>query len=1217
MSGNGITVETLVDQHTFASTLIDTGNLSYSLISPRLVKRAGLQCLPISPRVLEGVTEEPGTIRRVARLTIDIQGYKDTIWGYVAPSHPGYDLILGRPWMNKRQVTIAPSKKSIYIHSSHQRIRLISTEDRPIPKDLQLKRIGATAYYTYIRRSKNDKTVQIFAASLQDIEKALAPKKKVDVMSYLPKAHQHMAWIFDPKTAAKMPPLRGPEIDHRIELEKDENGKEKEPPWGPLYNMSRGELLVLRKELISLLDKGWIRASSSPAASPVLFAKKPGGGLRFCVDYRALNAITKKDRYPLPLIQETFNNIAKAKWFTKIDVSAAFHRIRINAGDEWKTAFRTRFGLYEWLVTPFGMANAPSTFQRYINWTLREYMDDFCSAYLDDVLIYTNGTLKEHQQNTNKVLEAMGKAGLPLDIKKCEFDVKCTKYLGFVIEAGKGLKMDPDKVKAIKEWEPPVNVKGVRSFLGFANFYRRFIKNYSEIAAPLTRLTGDVTFRWGEVEQQAFDKLKEIFITEPVLAQWDPDRETILETDSSGYVVAGVLSQYDDQGLLRPVAYYSKKMTSAQSNYEIHDKELLAVICCIAEWDGMLRSLKKFTVITDHKNLEYFGKPRQLSERQMRWAQFLGKFPNMEIAYRPGADNVRADALSRRHQDMPANGSDARISRRFLQVFKPATATIDKDPADDEALKIFRCSVERPTVFSYPVSAPPTPPAQHRLEQLWEEAREKDQVYQSAWKAVRDGERKFPTALDLKLSISECRLDDSGNLLYRDRKWVPDSEPLRTGIIHKMHSSRALGHPGRNLTYQAVAREYFWPLLSNSVRQYVRNCSVCGRVKPWRDGLQGLLRPLPIPERIWKEVSMDFITGLPESEGCTNLMVVTDRLSKDVVLMGLADITTESVAKAYMNHVVAYHWLPDYITSDRGSQFVSHMWARLCELMSIERRLSSGYHPETDGSTERMNATVQAYLRAFCDWNQSNWKSNLGMAKIAITAREARSTRMSPFFMQHGYEVDPVQIAIKYGPENKPKGKRVQDEHEKAENIVERLRQSIQLAQAIMGEAQQDQELQANKRRKQAPQLRVGDKVWLKLGDHFKTKRPSRKLDWKNLKYTVLEIVGPSAVKLNTPGRVHPVFNVNMLRLASSDPLPSQPQDDNEPEPIEVDGEEMYLVEEILEERGQGHRKQYLVKWEGYPDPTWEPAVNLKETDALKDWKHATQEGSKPKKGGT
>jgi transposase InsO family protein len=1217
MSSNGITVETLVNRHAFASTLIDTGNLAYSLISPRLVKRAGLQCLSISPRRLEGVTEESGTIRKVARLTIDIEGYKDTIWGYVSPTHPGYDLILGRPWMNKRQVTIAPSKRSIYIHSTHQRIRLISTEDRPISKNQRLKRISAVAYYTYIRHLKKDKPVQIFAASLQDIEKALAPKKKVNVMPLLPKAHQHMAWIFDPKTAARMPPIRGPEIDHRIELEKDEHGKEKEPPWGPLYNMSRGELLVLRKELISLLDKGWIRTSSSPAASPVLFAKKPGGGLRFCVDYRALNAITKKDRYPLPLIQETFNNITKAKWFTKIDVSAAFHKIRINAGDEWKTAFRTRFGLYEWLVTPFGMANAPSTFQRYINWTLRKYIDNFCSAYLDDVLIYTDGTRKEHQRNTNKVLEAMGKAGLPLDITKCEFDVKSTKYLGFVIEAGKGLRMDPEKVKAIKEWEAPVNVKGVRSFLGFANFYRRFIKNYSGLTAPLTRLTGDVPFQWGETEQQAFDKLKEIFVTEPVLAQWDPDKETILETDSSGYVVAGVLSQYDNQGLLRPVAYYSKKMTCTQSNYEIHDKELLAVICCIAEWDGMLRSLQKFTVITDHKNLEYFGKPRQLSERQMRWAQFLGKFPNMEIAYRPGVDNVRADALSRRHQDMPINSSDDRISRRFLQIFKPTTATTDEELADDEALRSFRCSVKTPVIACYPVSSSATLLAQHRLEQLWEEAKEGDQTYQSAWKAVKDGERKFPTVLDLKLSIAECCLDESGNLLYRDRKWVPESEPLRTGIIHAIHASRVLGHPGRNLTYQAVAREYFWPSMSKSVRQYVRNCSVCGRVKPWRDGLQGLLRPLPIPERIWKEVSIDFMIDLPESDGCTNLMVVTDRLSKDVVLVGLGDITTDSVAKAYINHVVAYHWLPDYITSDRGPQFVSHMWTKLCELTGVERRLSSGYHPETDGSTERMNATVQAYLRAFCDWGQTNWKSNLGMAKIAITARQAQSTKMSPFFMQHGYEVDPLQIAVRYGPENRPRGRRVQKDYEKAERIVEKLRQSIQLAQATMGEAQQEQERQANQRRKQSPQLRVGDKVWLKLGDHYKTKRPSRKLDWKNAKYTVLEIVGPNAVKLNTPGRVHPVFNVNMLRLASSDPLPSQPQDDNEPEPIEVDGEEMYLVEEILKEKGDRQRKQYLVKWEGYSDPTWEPASSLKHTNALQEWKHAQEEGSQPKKGGT
>lgn len=242
-------------------------------------------------------------------------------------------------------------------------------------------------------------------------------------------------------------------------------------------------------------------------------------------------------------------------------------------------------------------------------------------------------------------------------------------------------------------------------------------------------------------------------------------------------------------------------------------------------------------------------------------------------------------------------------------------------------------------------------------------------------------------------------------------------------------------------------------------------------------------------------------------------------------------------------------------------------------------------------------------MRAFCDWNQRNWKCNLGMAKIAITAREARSTKMAPFFLQHGYNVDPVQIAVRYGPQGRPRGKKVRLEHEKAESIVQRLRQSLELAQACMGEAQQEQERQANRQRQASPQLRIGDKVWLRLGKHFKTRRPNRKLDWKNLKYTVLELVGPNAVKLNTPGRVHPVFNVNDLRLASSDPLPSQPIDDDEPEPITEDGEIKYFVEEILDERTRGRGKQYLVKWLGYAEPDWQPAANLTNTEALIAWK--------------
>ncbi|KAH0829387.1 hypothetical protein FOPE_10738 [Fonsecaea pedrosoi] len=225
--------------------------------------------------------------------------------------------------------------------------------------------------------------------------------------------------------------------------------------------MSREELLVLRKTLIELLDKGFIRVSNSPAAAPVLFVRKLGGGLRFCVDYRGLNKITKKDRYPLPLIYETLRNIGRVKWYTKLDVIAAFHQIRITKGDEWKTAFRTRYGLYEWLVTPFRLANTPSTFQKYINWALRDYLDVFYSAYIDDILIYSYGSLTQHREHVRKVLQRLREAGLRIDIDKCEFEVKSTKYLRFIIEAEKGVRMDPEKVKAILDWEAPKTVKGV------------------------------------------------------------------------------------------------------------------------------------------------------------------------------------------------------------------------------------------------------------------------------------------------------------------------------------------------------------------------------------------------------------------------------------------------------------------------------------------------------------------------------------------------------------------------------------------------------------------------------------------------------------------------------------------------------------------------------------------------------------------------------------
>ncbi len=346
-------------------------------------------------------------------------------------------------------------------------------------KPLKVKRLEAKEFLDYCETA----TVISASATMADIEKSLRPKKKIDPKEKLPPQYREWLRVFDRQLADKLP-MHRPGVDHKIVLKKDKEGNEAAPPWGPLYGMNREELLLLRKTLTELLGKNFIRASRSSAAAPVLFAHKPGGGARFCIDYRGINELSEKDRYPLPLIRETLRNMSVARWFTKLDVIAAFHKIRMAKGEEWKTAFRTRYGLFEWLVMPFGLSGAPASFQRYINYLLREFLDDFVSAYIDDIIIYTAGSLEEHRAKVRQVLQILGDAGLQCDIEKSEFEVTTIKYLGFIIKAGEGITVDPEKVEAIRLWTPPKNLKGVRGFLGFANFYRVFIPEFADIAAP-------------------------------------------------------------------------------------------------------------------------------------------------------------------------------------------------------------------------------------------------------------------------------------------------------------------------------------------------------------------------------------------------------------------------------------------------------------------------------------------------------------------------------------------------------------------------------------------------------------------------------------------------------------------------------------------------------------------------------------------------------------
>ncbi|RAL59221.1 hypothetical protein DID88_006676 [Monilinia fructigena] len=1148
MDSSPFLVSTLVNKDCFAKTLLDSGCLSYGLVSSAFATKNNLQRIPIPPRGLSGFdAPSSGKVTDVAVVSLDIDGhYEERSFLYIVPKLESYEMILGLPWINKQDARINGPKSECFIASTGTLVRNQASSLEPNGMlNIDCLPISIKAFRA-ITKNPRKRKIEVFAVSLKDIAKALAKtkKEKTDPRTKLPTTYWKFLKAFSPTDADKVPPLRGEGIDHKIELI-SENGKESTTvPWGPLYNMSYDELLVLRKTLTEYLDKGFIRVSNSPAAAPVLFVRKPGGGLRFCVDYRALNKVTRKDRYPLPLIQETLQRAGKAKWYTKLDVSQAFHRIRIAEGDEWKTAFRTRYGLYEWMVTPFGLANAPSTFQRYINHTLREYLDDFLSAY-------------PH-------------------IDKCEFSVKRTKYLGFILDVNNGVEMDPEKVKAILEWQPPSSVKAVRSFLGFANFYRTFIRDYSDIVRPLTELTHkEQTFHWTDECQEVFTRLKEMFTTAPALVRFDKDKQT-----------------YDEQGLLRPCAFFSKKNSPAECNYEIYDKEMLAIIRCLEAWDPELRSVSEFEIRTDHKNLQYFMTIQKLTERQMRWSLVLSRY-NFSITYIQGKDNVRADALSRRPQDMPDN-ADERVDYRTKQLLQ-----IRQEPG--RTARIIKAA---------PVQVSPVEQvnsdAEVTLEELWTKTEGDDDNLRQAREAVRQGQRTFPTPLKLKVSISECSLSPEGRLMFRNRLWVPQDERLRTRMIQDVHDSKLCGHPGRENTTQILSRQYFWPQMSNDVRRFVRNCDSCGRNKAWRDIRQGFLKPLPIPNRIWNEISIDFIVELPESNGCTNMVVITDRLGKGTICDGLKDTSAETVARWFIRTFYRRHYLPKAIVSDRGTQFVGQLWARLCQLLNIVRRLSTAFHPETDGSTERMNQIVETYLRMFVNHTQKDWEELLPLAELAINNRTATATKVSPFFLEHGYHAEPLDI--QYDLANQ---KESFSPIQKADAIVRKLKDVQEWAQSAMATAQQTMEDITNRRRRQAPSFKVGDKVWLSLRN-IRTTKQCKKLDAKQAKYTVIGIVGTHSYRLNTPPGIHNVFHSQLLRSVSSDPLPSQRQDDTQPGPEILKDNEEYTVEKILEEktvrRGRGQQRKLLVKWKGYAKPTWEPYDALENASALDIWERCKEE---------
>jgi len=550
--------------------------------------------------------------------------------------------------------------------------------------------------------------------------------------------------------------------------------------YGPLYPLTELERDELKKQLKELLEKGFIRKSTSPAGAPVLFVRKKDGTLRLVIDYRKLNDMTIRNSYPLPLISELLDRVKGAKVFTKLDLKSAYNLVRIKEGDEYKTAFRTRYGHFEFLVMPFGLKNAPATFQHFINDVLSEYLDDFVISYIDDILIYSN-TIEEHHIHVRKVLKKLLENNLYVKLEKCEFDKSETTFLGYVLSRD-GLKMDKEKVKAILDWPIPTNVKEVQSFIGLCNYYRLFIKDFAKIANPIHKLTRkNVPFKWDKDQQKAFDKLKYLFTSAPILMNPDSNKPFVVETDASNFAVGAVLSQ-EFEGVLHPVAFLSKSLTKCQRNYQIYDKELLAIKVALEEWRHYLEGARhQFLVYTDHKNLTFPRKPEMLSQRQIRWYEFLSRF-DFKLIYRSGKKSGKPDLLSRRSDHLFANLRT--VSKCLLKI---------SNKADSSLINSILSSLNSDELFI-------------RI------------------KSYLNGNRNSLSSPPIK-NIDKTKIDDEGFLLIDNLIYVPKS--LRTRVLELHHDSVSSGHFGIKKTSELISRNFWWPKLLIDVTKFVKSCDIC------------------------------------------------------------------------------------------------------------------------------------------------------------------------------------------------------------------------------------------------------------------------------------------------------------------------------------------------------------------------------------------------------
>ncbi|WVZ63481.1 hypothetical protein U9M48_013108 [Paspalum notatum var. saurae] len=842
------------------------------------------------------------------------------------------------------------------------------------------------------------------------------------------------------------------------------------------YRMAPIEHEEVKKNIDELLAKGYIRPSSSSWAFPVLLVEKKDIDVKMmCGDYRALNKVTIKNKYPLPRIDDF-----GACVFSKIDLRSGYHQLKIRPSDIPKTTFTTKYGLYEYTVMSFGLTNAPAYFMQLMNSVFMDYLDKFVVVFIDDILIYSKAEA-EHEKHLRLVLQRLREHMLYAKFSKCEFWIDEVCFLGHVVSKG-GIAVDPSKVSTVTNWKVPEIPKEVRGFLGLAGYYRRFIENFSKIAKPMTSLLEkDAEFRWTSAQQAAFDELKKRLTTAPVLALPDQQKKFIVYCDASRDGLGCVLMQ---EG--KVIAYASRQLHKHELNYPTHDLELAAVVHALKIWRHFLYG-QHCEIYTDHKSLKYIFTQNELNMWQRRWLKLIKNY-DMEIHYHPGKANVVADALSRK--------SYANIALGFMMLHELC-----------EEFKRLSLGFLHHTIAAA-FEAEPT------LEREIREYQKDDEKLQKICELLKLG--KAP----------HFREDEQGNLWYNNRICVPNVDHIRKLILSEAHDTAYSIDPGSTKMYYDLKERFWWYGMKRAVAEYVAICKTCQRVKAEHQRPVGLLQPLKVPEWKWEEITIDFIVGLPRTQKCYNsIWVVVDHLTK--VAHFIPVNTTYSGAKLaelYISRIVCLHGVPKRIISDRGSQFTSRFWEQLHDSLDKKLRFSTAYHPQTDGQTERTNQILEDMLGACAIQYGTSWDNYLPYAEFSYNNSYQASLKKSPFEALYGKRCRTPLFWNQTG-----------EKQVFGPDIIQDAEQQLRIVQENLRVAQSRQRSYADVRRRDLS-FKVDDHVYLKVSPMIGIRRFNMKgkLAPRYIgPFKIMEKKGEVACRLELPpslSGVHDVFHVSQLK---------------------------------------------------------------------------------------